>query len=90
MGTEREVNLTLKASNYLVKEGDEVTVLVAGGGGYGDPLERDYALAEKDFLHGLLSSEHLYQEYGIVIDDQDKVDTAASDRLRAEMREAAE
>lgn len=89
MGADREVNLTLKASNYQIQAGDEVTILVAGGGGYGDPLERDYGRAEEDFLQGYESREHLHREYGIVIDRKGKVDVAASQRLRAEKRGAA-
>lgn len=90
VGTDHEVNLTLKCSNYQIKEGDVVTVEVSGGGGYGDPLTRDYARCEDDFLQGYETRQHLKEEYGVIIDQNGKVDAAASDALRAEMRRNAQ
>lgn len=89
VGTDNEVDLTLKCCNYNIKEGDVVTVSVSGGGGYGDPLERDYWRCEDDYLQGYETSEHLRENYGVVLDGKGRVDTAASDALRAEMRRSA-
>lgn len=87
-GTENEVDLTLKCSNYYIKAGDVITLSVSGGGGYGDPLLRDYWRCEDDYLQGYESKEHLRDHYGVIIDENGKVDEAASDELRASMRRA--
>jgi len=62
-----------------------VTIDAAGGGGYGNPLERDPEMVEKDVLEGYVSIEAAKKDYGVVIDPKTmKVDTDATKRLRAE------
>lgn len=88
VGTEKEVDLTLKCSNFNIVEGDEVTLEVSGGGGYGDPLERDYWRCQEDYLQGYETAGHLREFYGVVLDENGCVNERASDELRAEMRRA--
>lgn len=90
VGTDHEVDLTLKCNNYNIQAGDVVTVSVSGGGGYGDPLEREYWRCEDDYLQGYESRGHLKEFYGVILDNAGKVDVAASDKLRAEMRRSAQ
>jgi len=54
--------------------------------GWGDPLERSYALIEEDVRHGWITPECARTVYGAVCDAEGRVDTGASDRLRSEMR----
>ena len=35
-----------------------------GGGGYGDPHQRDRAAIERDLLDGLITPEHARARYG--------------------------
>lgn len=49
--------------------GDVVTMDAAGGGGYGDPLERDPELVLGDVLAGYVSIEKAKGDYGVVIND---------------------
>ena len=76
---------------YLMtmKKGDVYRVIQAGGGGYGDPLERDVYAVLEDVQQEKLSVDHVRQEYGVVIHpDGLKLDMKATEDLRAEMRKA--
>ena len=50
-----------------LKPGDVVVMDAAGGGGYGDPLERDPELIENDVADGYVSIESAKEDYGVVI-----------------------
>jgi N-methylhydantoinase B len=52
-----------------------------GGGGYGDPLERDLALVLRDVGLGYYSREQAAEMFAVVIGDGG-VDAAATERLR--------
>jgi N-methylhydantoinase B len=57
----------------------------AGGGGYGNPLERDPEVVERDVVNGYVSVDRARDDYGVVIDpDTLKVDIEATLRLREE------
>jgi N-methylhydantoinase B len=61
--------------------------VLAGAGGWGDPLEREPAAVLRDVRNELLSSAKAAADYGVVI-VHGAVDAAASVRRRAEMRAA--
>ncbi len=50
-----------------LKPGDVVTMDAAGGGGYGNPLERDLQSIREDVLDGYISIESAGKDYGVVI-----------------------
>jgi N-methylhydantoinase B len=63
--------------------GDVVTMDAAGGGGYGDPLEREMELVESDVIEGYVSIESSREDYGVEIDSETgKVDVVATQKLR--------
>lgn len=66
-GTPGEKSVPKQSACPLIK-GDLVSFRTAGGGGYGNPLERDLARIERDLLNGYISSEHAKQFYGIETD----------------------
>ena len=69
--------------------GDVVIMDAAGGGGYGDPLERDLALVERDVADGYISVDRAQADYGAVMDPGTmKVDQEASKKLRTSMKGA--
>lgn len=51
--------------NYPMKAGDTVTMITQGGGGYGDPRERDIELVKKDLLNEVVTEEAIKRDYGI-------------------------
>lgn len=70
-----------------IRRGEVFRHILAGGGGWGDPLERDPAKVLKDVRNGLLSPEKARADYGVVLDTARLVvDEAASARLREEIR----
>jgi N-methylhydantoinase B len=70
-----------------IKRGDVFRHVLAGAGGWGDPLERDPAAVLRDVRNELLSPEKAAADYGVVIDvARWTVDTAATERRRAAIR----
>jgi N-methylhydantoinase B len=59
----KEETLPGKFSRLLVKPGETVTFLTAGGGGYGEPSKRDMAAVLRDVNLGYVSEEKARQYY---------------------------
>ncbi len=81
--------LPAKCDGIKVNEGDVLYFNTWGGGGWGNPLERDPELVRVDVNRGIVSAEGA-KRYGVVIADDGSVDTAATEKLRAEMAPARE
>ncbi len=72
-----------KFSNMHARVGDVLAVTQGGGGGYGDPLERDPDLVAADVIDGYVSPERALTDYGVVMDLAGrKADLAATARER--------
>lgn len=84
-GRENEKQLSSNEGWNRAKSGDTITVLSAGGGGWGNALDRDSAPVFDDVRNEMLTKAKAREWYGVVIDG-DRVDAEATDRLRAEMR----
>ncbi len=70
-----------------LKPGDIVVMDTAGGGGYGDPLERDPELVLADVLEGYVSVEGAKRDYGVVIDiEKEQIDWKATKALREKLK----
>jgi len=54
----------------------------AGGGGWGDPLEREVARVRDDVARGYVSTAAAREDYGVVLKDGLDVDAEATARLR--------
>jgi N-methylhydantoinase B len=68
----------------LCLPGDVIQFNSAGGGGYGDPLQRDPQAVEADVVNGYVSIEKAREDYGVVIDPATlSVDAAETDKIRA-------
>ena len=65
--------------------GDVYRHVMAGGGGFGDPLERDPEKVRADVLDGKVTIDHARDAYGVVLGaaPQWNVDTNATHSLRA-------
>ncbi|CAH0232443.1 MULTISPECIES: hydantoinase B/oxoprolinase family protein [Nocardiaceae] len=84
---EREFDALTDAEPILA--GDTIRIRTTGGGGWGDPLERPIESVEQDVLWGKVSREFAATDYGVVIaEGTATADVEASEKLRAEMRNA--
>jgi 5-oxoprolinase (ATP-hydrolysing)/N-methylhydantoinase A len=79
---------TLTATDQVIE------LQLAGGAGFGDPLERPLALVESDLENGYITAAGATADYGCVIAPDGRIDRAASQarryQLRAELAQAAE
>jgi N-methylhydantoinase B len=75
-----------------VLKGQVVRVVTTGGGGWGDPLQRELEFVLRDVIEGRVSRASAGTDYGVVFkDSQDaelEIDEAATGQRRAEMRQA--
>lgn len=68
-----------------ITDADLFLVSWQGGGGWGDPLDRDPGLVLTDVRDGAVSSEAAREIYGVVCEG-DMVDASATEALRASVR----
>lgn len=80
-GSDREVVLPGKSDLGMVQAGDTLLVTSPGGGGWGDPLDRDPALVELDLERQLISVDSMRERYGVIAGD-----AVATQQLRTRMR----
>ncbi|MCR4428523.1 MAG: hydantoinase B/oxoprolinase family protein [Caldiserica bacterium] len=72
-----------RASNFLLKEFDIVSIRSGGGGGWGFSFERPPELVLEDWKNGLISVETARIEYGVIIDEKGlKVDYEGTKKIR--------
>jgi N-methylhydantoinase B len=74
-----------KVEEVHVDEGDQLHFITWGGGGWGDPLGRDASLVGKEIVQGLVTVQGA-KAYGVIASEEGVVDLAASEALRAKMR----
>lgn len=92
-GTPQEIYMGATFSGHKLKDGDAVWRPSSGGGGYGDPLERDPQKVLEDVIDEYVSVERARLDYGVVIRPinpelgQYEIDSDATERERAEIRE---
>ncbi len=77
--------LPAKAEGIKVKAGDLLYFNTWGGGGWGDPFEREPELVMHDVNRRLVTREGA-KRYGVVIADDGSVDVSATEALRNELR----
>ena len=66
-----------------LERGDVVTMDAAGGGGYGEPFEREPERVAADVAQGAVSAQRARADYGVVLDPATGgVDEAGTERLR--------
>ena len=81
----RETWLGAKSEGIKVKKGDLLYFNTWGGGGWGDPYDRDAGLVRADVDRGLVTADGA-RRYGVVISADGSVDGEATDSLRASLR----
>jgi hypothetical protein len=88
MGTKKEHNLGMFATNVELKEDASIDFISNGGGGYGNPLLREPEKVLDEVIDGFLTVEGAADAYGVVIEATDpdihdyRIDEKATDALR--------
>ncbi|MFK3797121.1 hydantoinase B/oxoprolinase family protein [Pseudomonas sp. NPDC088444] len=79
-------------SDFPVNQGDKFSRTTSGGGGFGDPLERDPQHVLNDVIDGYVSIGRAQLDYGVVVEAVDpdlceyKVDEGATAEARSYIR----
>lgn len=82
-----ELHTVESKSTNTLEPGEIASVQTPGGGGYGDPLERDPQAVLRDVVNEKVSVQSAQNDYGVVVDLESRtVDAGATDRHRAELR----
>lgn len=71
---------------FQLKAGDTYTLYASGGGGWGDPLERDPELVREDVRNEFVSLDSARQDYGVVLTQSLDVDAGATLKLRERLK----
>jgi N-methylhydantoinase B len=80
-------HLASKASGVLTT-GDVLVFFAPGGGGFGDPLDREPVRVADDVGNGWVSIACARESYGVALTPDDQVDEAATLALRESIRNA--
>lgn len=80
-GTDREEWTGMMRGQF--EAGDVISNRSGGGGGWGDPMERDPEAVREDVRDGYVSVESAREHYGVVLDDDGQVDEEATRDLRS-------
>lgn len=76
-----------RAGGEIARDGDILYFRAPGGGGYGNPLDRDLEYLQHDVDTGLVSIESAQRDYGAVIDkNTGKLDRNATEEKRNKLR----
>ncbi|MEZ5844115.1 MAG: hydantoinase B/oxoprolinase family protein [Hyphomicrobiaceae bacterium] len=75
-----------KVTGHPVYRDDIVIMRSSGGGGYGDPLEREASRVRDDVSYGYVSVTAAREQYGVVLAANGDVDEAATTRMRDAIR----
>jgi N-methylhydantoinase B len=92
LGTEQEIDIGVMTTGHEVQRGDVWDYWSGGGGGFGDPLEREPDLVLEDVKDEYVTPDSARADYGVVVVaegpvlDAWSVDAEATDALREELR----
>ncbi|MEM1161789.1 MAG: hydantoinase B/oxoprolinase family protein [Pseudomonadota bacterium] len=79
--------LPAKLEGLAVQPGDRIIFRTAGGGGYGDPHDRDPAQVQADVAAGIVTPDEAARDYGVMIDAATgQIDPGATADLRGGAR----
>ena len=87
-GTAQEEHVFYSRDAVPVVANDVIRLVTPGGGGWGDPLERDIEAVRMDVVRRLVSHGSAECEYGVVMDSNThSVDESATTELRRDLAE---
>ena len=76
----------LKVNSLPMKVGDVVEHHTGGGGGYGNPWERDPHLVREDAIDGYVTRQGAERDYGVVLKKDLSIDEKATQKRRQAMQ----
>jgi N-methylhydantoinase B len=82
---EETIFLPGKSNGTALADGDVVEMVFVGGGGYGDPLQRESWRVARDVDRGYVSRAAAERVYGVRIGEGDEVDETATAELRGRL-----
>ena len=85
-GTIEQFDTPGKVAGHPVQEGSQVVIRSAGGGGYGDPLNRDPQRVALDVQEGYVSLQSAADIYGVVLQASGEVDLGGTAARRKNLR----
>jgi N-methylhydantoinase B len=89
-GADSDPERSMFCAQRPVKLGQQILIRPAGGGGYGNPFERDPEAVLRDVVDEYVSIEGASRDYGVVIKEinrdrlQFEIDLVETEKLRAE------
>ncbi len=84
LGTAEQLELPSKKTNQPLHAGDTLSMFISGGGGFGDPRQRDPELVARDVAEGWYRSRPRPATTRVIVDPVSfKVDAEATAKLRA-------
>jgi len=78
-----------KVAALRMLRGDMVSLRTGGGGGWGDPLEREPERVLRDLKNGYITAEEALNVYGVAVEDL-RVDKGKTEKIRRERKRARE
>ena len=85
--TDGEQVFERKIDALPVEPGTRLLAVTPGGGGWGDPLERNPQAVAEDVALGLVSSRGAETDYGVALAEDGQADAKATEALRRKLRE---
>ena len=77
-----------KCDNIKVSKGDILAFITWGGGGYGNPIDRDAEKVALEVSRGLVTVKGAKTNYGVICSEAGVVNLDATEELRNEFRES--
>jgi N-methylhydantoinase B len=76
------------SNRVSVEKGDIIRIVTTGGGGWGDPLDRETERVREDVSWGKVSLEGARRDYGVIFADEQSliIDLKESEKQREKMR----
>jgi N-methylhydantoinase B len=71
-----------RTPRFALRRGDRISIVTGGGGGWGNPAQREPADVAADVRDGLLTPAEAASVYGVALDADGRPDPAGTERLR--------
>jgi N-methylhydantoinase B len=78
--------LPLPARGTVMSAGEVHLAVTQGGGGFGDPIDRDPSLVAADVAEGAVSERRAQVDYGVLLTAGREVDQVGTDAARGQIR----